>query len=74
MGNLPSVRARMSLAIHRHPRGSETRMLFQVGIADPSGLLSHGLIDSIARDTVDRTINRIKQQLEDAPAHPDPAA
>jgi carbon monoxide dehydrogenase subunit G len=74
MPNMPSVRVRMSMAIRRHPRGSEIRMAFQVGLADPSGLLSVGLVDSIARDTVDRTINRIKQQLEDTPDHPDPAA
>jgi carbon monoxide dehydrogenase subunit G len=73
IANMPSVRVRMSMAIHRHPRGSEVRMAFQIGIEDPSRLLSHGLVDSIARDAVDRTINRIKRELEHTPDYPGPA-
>jgi len=64
----------MSMAVHGHPLGSEIRMAFQLGISDSTGLLSYGLIDSIAREMVDRTIYRIKRQLEDMPDHPDPAA
>jgi len=71
---LPAVRIRMSMAVHGHPLGSEIRMAFQLGISDSTGLLSYGLIDSIAREMVDRTIYRIKRQLEDMPDHPDPAA
>jgi len=74
MAGLPSVRVRMSMAVYDHPRGSEIRMAFQVGISDSTGRLSYGLIDSIAREMVDRTTNRIKRQLEDTPRHCGPAA
>jgi carbon monoxide dehydrogenase subunit G len=73
MANLPAVRIRMSMAVREHARGSEIRMEFQVGVADSGGLFSQGLIDSIAREMVDRTIHRIGRQLEDR-AGPDPAA
>jgi uncharacterized protein len=74
MANLPSVRVRMSMEVHGHPCGSEIQMAFQVTIAETGGLLSPGLIDSVAREMVDRTVGRIKRQLEDAPDHPGPAA
>ena len=70
----PSVRVRMSMAVQGHARGSEIRMQFRVGIADAGALLGHGLIESIARDLVSRTINRIKLRLEDTPEGFDPAA
>jgi carbon monoxide dehydrogenase subunit G len=73
--HMPAVRVRMSMVIRGHPRGSEIQMTFQVGIADPRRLLTHGLIDSIARDLVDRTINRVKRKLEETPpGTSDPAA
>jgi carbon monoxide dehydrogenase subunit G len=71
--NLPPVRIRMSMAVREHRRGSEVSMAFQLGVMDSGRLLGAGLIDSIAREMVDRTVDRIKRQLE-APPHLDPVA
>jgi len=72
---MPAVRVRMTMAIQRRTCGSAIRMAFTVGISDRTGLLSQGWLDPIARELVDRTISRIKQQLEvDAPPPRPPAA
>lgn len=74
VAGMPSVRVRMSMAVRDHARGSEISMQFRVGIADAGLLLGQGLIEPIARDLADRTINRIKLRLEDTPEGFDPAA
>jgi carbon monoxide dehydrogenase subunit G len=60
----PNVRIRMSMAVHATPRGSEVQMSFCATVADRTGLLKRGLVDPIAGDLLDRTVHRIKRQLE----------
>ena len=61
---MPDFRIRMSMAVHGHPSGSEVQMSFWVTVFDRSGLLSRGWVDPIASDLLDRTVRRIKRQLE----------
>ena len=65
--HLPCVRVRMSMAVHRHPGGSEVQMQFWVNVVDHSGLLNQSWVDPIASDLLDRTVRGIKRQLEAAP-------
>lgn len=74
VGLMPDVRIRMSMAVHGQPRGSEVRMAFLVTVVDRTGWLHQGWIDPIASDLLDRTVRRIKRQLEAAPVAPGPAA
>lgn len=60
----PNVRIRMSMAVHGTPRGSEVQMSFCATVADRTGLLNRGWVDPIASDLLDRTVHRIKRQLE----------
>ena len=60
----PYVRIRMSMAVHRHLGGSELQMSFWVTVVDRAGLLSRGWVDPIATDLLDRTVHRIKRNLE----------
>jgi len=60
----PNVRIRMSMAVHATPRGSEVQMSFCATVADRTGLLNRGWVDPIAGDLLDRTVYRIKRQLE----------
>ena len=62
--HMPSVRVRMSMAVHGHPRGSEVRMSFRVTVVDRSGFVNRGWVDLIATDLVEKTVHRIKAQLE----------
>jgi len=73
-GHMPYVRVRMSMAVHRHPRGSEVQMSFQVSVIDPTGLLNRGWFDPIASDLLDRTVFQIKRHLETTSVEPDPVA
>jgi carbon monoxide dehydrogenase subunit G len=72
--NLAAVRVRMSMAIAARPGGSEIAMTFEVAMSDRTWLLTHGWVDPIACDLLDRTARRLKQQLEEAPALPFPPA
>jgi uncharacterized protein len=74
VAGMPVVRVRMSMAVRDHPRGSEISMEFRVSIAEARGLLGQGLIESIAHELVDHTINRMKLRLEDIPEDTVPAA
>jgi carbon monoxide dehydrogenase subunit G len=69
--HVPTVRVLMSMAVHGDPRGSLVHMSFWVSVLDRSGLLSRGWVDPIAYDLLDRTVRRIKRQLE---AEPGPTA
>ena len=60
----PCVRIWMSMAVHGTPRGSEVRMWFWATVADGTGVLNRGWVDPIAGDLLDRTVHRIKRQLE----------
>ncbi len=60
----PYVRIRMSMAVHRHLGGSEVQMWFWATVVDRTGLLSRGWVDPIANDLLDRTVHRIKRNLE----------
>jgi carbon monoxide dehydrogenase subunit G len=60
----PYVRIRMSMAVHGHLGGSEVLMSFWVTVVDRTGLLSRGWVDPIATDLLDRTVHRIKRNLE----------
>ena len=71
---MPFVRIRMSMAVHDHPRGSEVQMAFRVTVVDRSGLISRGWLDPIATDLLDRTVRRIKRQLESTSVATGPAA
>ena len=59
-----NVRIRMSMAVHGTPTGSELQMSFCATVADRTGLLNRGWVDPIAGDLLDRTVDRIKRQLE----------
>jgi len=72
--HMPFVRIRMSMAVHDHPRGSEVQMAFRVTVVDRSGLISRGWLDPIASDLLDRTVRRIKRQLESGSVATGPAA
>jgi uncharacterized protein len=74
VGLMPDVRIRMSMAVIGHPRGSEVRMAFLVTVIDRTGWLRQGWIDPLASDLLDRTVHRIKRQLEAAPVATGPAA
>ncbi len=65
-GRMPYVRIRMSMAVHGTRSGSEVQMSFWVTIVDHTGLLSRGWVDPIASDLLDRTVRRIKRELEAA--------
>jgi carbon monoxide dehydrogenase subunit G len=69
-GTMPAVHVRMTMAIQRRRCGSSIRMAFTIGVSDRGGLLTQGWLDLIARELVDRTISRIKRQLEDDPGPP----
>jgi carbon monoxide dehydrogenase subunit G len=60
----PCVRIRMSMAVHGHSCGSEVQMSFWVMVVDRTGLLNRGWVNPIANDLLDRTVRRIKQELE----------
>ena len=62
--HVPDVRIRMSMAVHGHSSGSEVQMSFWVTVVDRTGLLNRGWVDPIANDLLDRTVRRIKQELE----------
>lgn len=74
VGLMPDIRIRMSMAVTGHPRGSEVRMAFLVTVVDRTGWLHQGWIDPIASDLLDRTVHRIKRQLEATPVATGPAA
>jgi uncharacterized protein len=74
VGLAPEVRIRMSMAVHSHPRGSEVHMSFLVTVTDRTGWLHQGWIDPIASDLLNRTVHRIKRQLEAIPVESGPAA
>jgi len=73
-GRMPIVRIRMSMAIQSHPLGSEVQMSFWVTVMDGRGLVKAGWVDWIAEDLADRTVRRIKRQLEAVPIEPGPVA
>jgi carbon monoxide dehydrogenase subunit G len=62
--HMPSVRVRMSMAVQGHPRGSEVQMSFRVTVVDRGTLLNRGWVDLIATDLVEKTVHRVKAQLE----------
>jgi carbon monoxide dehydrogenase subunit G len=62
---MPSVRVRMTMAIHRSRRGSEIEMAFQVRVADGIARIKPEWVDCIARQLVARTIDRMRRQLQD---------
>ena len=62
--HVPDVRMRMAMAVHGHSSGSEVQMSFWVTVVDRTGLLNRGWVDPIANDLLDRTVRRIKQELE----------
>ena len=70
----PDIRIRMSMAVDAHPRGAEIQMSFRIAISDRQGLLRRAWVDPIACDLLDRTIRRVKQQLEDIPRASGPIA
>ena len=72
--DVPRIRVRMRMAIDDHPQGSEIRMSFRVAVSDRTGLVRRGWVDPIACDLLDRTIRRVKQQLEDTPLASGPTA
>ena len=65
--DVPRIRIRMTMAIDSHPQGSEIQMSFRVVVSDRTGLLRRAWVDPIACDLLDRTIRRVKRQLEDMP-------
>jgi hypothetical protein len=72
--DVPRIRIRMTMAIDGHPLGSEIQMLFRVVVSDRTGLVRRAWVDPIACDLLDRTIRRVKQQLEDTPLASGPTA
>jgi carbon monoxide dehydrogenase subunit G len=72
--DIPGIRIRMKMAVDDHPQGSEIHMSFRVVVSDRSGLLRQAWVDPIACDLLDRTIRRVKQQLEDTPLASGPTA
>lgn len=66
---VPDIRIRMSMAVHGHRSGSEVQMSFQVTVVDRTGLLNRGWVDPIANDLLDRTVHRIKRELEATAGH-----
>ncbi len=74
VGLMPDVRIRMSMTVQGHPGGSEVRMAFLVTVVDRTGWLHQGWVDPIASDLLDRTVSRIKRQLEASPVATGPAA
>ena len=72
--DVPRIRIRMTMAIDRHPHGSEIQMSFRVVVSDRTGLVRRAWVDPIAWDLLDRTIRRVKQELEDTPLSSGPTA
>jgi uncharacterized protein len=72
--DVPRIRIRMTMAIGSHPQGSEIQMSFRVVVSDRTGLVRRAWVDPIAWDLLDRTIRRVKQQLEDTPLSSGPTA
>lgn len=69
----PSVKMRATLAVDRTKSGCDVRMAFRVSVVDHDGSVNRAWLDPIVRDVLDRSIERIRQRLED-PAEAPPAA
>ena len=72
--DVPRIRIRMTMAIGSRPNGSEIQMSFRVVVSDRTGLVRRAWVDPIACDLFDRTIRRVKQELEDTPLSSGPTA
>jgi carbon monoxide dehydrogenase subunit G len=64
MKHVPHVGIRMSMTVQRRTAGSEVRMSSRVTVVDRTGLLNRGWTDPIANDLLDKTVGRIKGELE----------
>ncbi len=72
--NLPHIRIQMAMAVRPRSRGSDIQMSFRVVVSDSTGLLTRTWVDPIACELLDRTIQRVKQRLEDPSPAPSPSA
>lgn len=69
----PGVKMRATLAVEPTTAGCDVRMTFRVSVVDEEGSLNRAWLDPIVRDVLERSIDRIRQRLEE-PVESPPAA
>ena len=72
-GAAPLVKMRATVAVDGKAAGCEVRMTFRVSVVDHDGVINRAWLDPIVRDVLDRSIEGIRQHLEE-PAETPPAA
>jgi carbon monoxide dehydrogenase subunit G len=65
---MPPTRVRMAMVVSPCLRGAELRMSFRLTLA--SSFVRGKLLDSLVSDLLERTVHRMKVQLESRPAPP----